>query len=134
MSQLPIGVRGLMASLLVVACAGQPKPSTVGDGLAREHDVITAEELARATPGSSLLNALQTIRPSFLAVRGERTWVTIDGGPIVEQQLLDEIRAADVLEVRLRRGSFSADYLTTFQKGAIRNPDVIAVTTGVRRP
>lgn len=79
--------------------------------------VITRAELQRES-GSTLLEVVRRIRPAFLSSRGMtslesaapiRVLVVIDGMPQGDVDVLQTIRAADVLQVR--RLSVAETYL-----------------------
>jgi hypothetical protein len=105
----------LAASALVAACAGGGR-SAMRRSMPLTR-VITRAEL-QAEAGSSLLEVVRRIRPSFLSSRGAtslqspamiRVLVVIDGMPQGDVDVLQTIRAADVLQVR--RLSVAETYL-----------------------
>jgi hypothetical protein len=132
-----MSVKLLGACVFVVAasaCATHtPPPSTTPDGAAatqqpaanHNRDIITQAELqAPGIPGLSVLEAIQSLRPQYLVVRGQhelpagqvsdgangtkqindnesgKVHVSIDGGRIGPLDDLSNIRAGTVREIR----------------------------------
>jgi hypothetical protein len=119
---------GVLALLAGSACASHPAPSTTPDGQsatqssapARNRDIITREELTKpSVVNMTVLDAVRSLRPHFLTVRGENTiparypdgqvavdqesgkvHASIDGNRIVPIEELSGLRAGSVAEVR----------------------------------
>ena len=120
---------GFAAIILVAAtgCAARQNPPVAGDGATqaaapatRNRDVITKEELtAPSISGLTVLDAVRSLRPHFLNVRGQNTvpakkadgsqvvdqesgkvHASIDGNRIVAVEELAGLRAGTVAEVR----------------------------------
>ena len=98
--------------LLLLACAGQPRGPAP-----RERNVITAEELM-ATHVTSLYQAIQQIRPTFLHDRGYMSvydaraqvpMVYVDNILMGDVDFLQSINTTEVAEVR----KLSAEEATT---------------------
>ena len=116
MDSSTLSLRGMLAaSALVAACAGGGR-SSVRRSMPLT-PVITRAELQRES-GSTLLEVVRRIRPAFLSSRGMtslesaapiRVLVVIDGMPQGDVDVLQTIRAADVLQVR--RLSVAETYL-----------------------
>jgi hypothetical protein len=70
--------------------------------------VVSRAELARVARGQSLLMALQSTRPTWLAGRSARLSVSVDGAPPTDVAVLGAIAASDVVEMRLLRGAAGA--------------------------
>lgn len=89
--------------LAVMACAGGPGPGFP----ARDLDVITAEELTNQT--GTARQVIERLRPGFLRVRGpssimspdaDRIVVYVDNSRMGGVEVLDQIQAMDVEEIR----------------------------------
>ena len=72
-------------SLALSACA-----SSGGTATRRNRDVLTQEELA-LEPGRSLLETIEALRPEWLRVRTNRTFV----GPTLISVIVDGVRQTD---------------------------------------
>lgn len=122
---------GVLILLSATACAsGSSNPAATGSAAVqsgtaanRNRDLITREELsAPAVNGLTVLDAVKSLRPHFLSVRGQNTLpakennnpegkqivdqesgkvhASIDGNKIVPVEELAGIRAGTVVEVR----------------------------------
>lgn len=119
-----------LSVLAIIAGTGCAKPASIpADGssatqaaapTSRNRDVITRDELtAPAVSGLTVLDAVRSLRPQFLTVRGQNTvpakdaygqqlvdqesgkvHASIDGNKIVPIEELSGIRAGTVAEVR----------------------------------
>ena len=145
---------GVMALLLGSACASVPKePSATGATASasqqaepnRNRDLITREELNKPSiVNMTVLDAVRSLRPHFLTVRGTNTaplkdamgnpvvdqesgkvHASIDGNKVVPVEELQGLRAGSVVEVRL------LSIAQAMQKfgGTARNGPVILVKT-----
>ena len=111
---------------LSTACATGSGRSAVTDW--RTADIVTGADLARgATGGESLWNALQRVRPLFLASRRSVKMVSIDGSPVVELSVLHSVLVTEVAEVRLVRASSSITRAAVVPNGQIVTGDVLMV-------
>jgi hypothetical protein len=142
----------LLVLAAATACASHSSPSATGGSASqtavpatRNRDIITVDELhAPAVSGLSVLEAVKTLRPHFLTVRGLNTvpakdadgrqvtdqesgkvHVSLDGNKIVALEELNGIRAGTVIEVRYLNPS------AAMQKfgGTAREGPVILVKT-----
>ena len=122
----PSGYAGLLMVALA-GCATRPAAVPTGDGATqaaatptRNRDIITREELsAPSVNGLTVLDAVKSLRPHFLTVRGQNTvpakdaqgkqlvdqesgkvHASIDGNRIVSVEELAGLRAGTVVEVR----------------------------------
>jgi hypothetical protein len=120
------GFAGFMLVALT-GCATRPAAVPAGDGAtqasaptSRNRDVITKDELmAPSVSGLTVLDAVKSLRPHFLTVRGQNTvpakdaegkqlvdqesgkvHASIDGNRIVPVEELSGLRAGTVVEVR----------------------------------
>ena len=101
-------------------------PGSESSGIA----VVTAQELGRLARQSSILEALQQLRPSILAPRGMTPpLVSIDGSPPAELWILRTIQASSVREVRLNRASAATGRPSIGPDARVTLGDVITVTT-----
>ena len=91
--------------------------------------VVTAQELARFVRQGSLLDALEQIRPSWLAGRGSPPLVSVDGSAPADLSSLRLIPVSTVQEVRLQRASSSVGRSTITPNGNVVVGDVIVVST-----
>jgi hypothetical protein len=149
---------GVLALLAGSACASAPKTEPVTGATAtqqsaaptnRNRDVITRDELNKpSVVNMTVLDAVKSLRPQFLTVRGQNTvpaksgndpingtqlvdqesgkvHASIDGNKVVPLEELGGIRAGAVVEVRFLSPA------AAMQKfgGAARNGPVILVTT-----
>lgn len=120
-----VGVLMLMAGS---ACASRPAPAPAGTvaqasataTAGRNRDIITQDELSHPTiSGLTVMDAVKSLRPHFLTVRGLQTvpakdnngnqvtdqesgkvHASIDGNKIVALEELNGIRAGTVVEIR----------------------------------
>ena len=124
--------RPIIAGLIVVALSGcdtnsestaEGSQATASATPNRNRDLITRDELtAPAVTGLTVLDAIRSLRPQFLTVRGQNTMpakegndpagrqlvdqesgkvhASIDGGKIVPVEELSGIRAGTIVEVR----------------------------------
>jgi hypothetical protein len=147
---------GVMALLVGSACASAPKepPVTTGAAAATQQsaepanhnrDLITHDELMKpSVVNMTVLDAVKSLRPHFLSVRGTNTaplkdatgrpvvdgesgkvHASIDGNKLVPVEELQGIRAGNVVEVRF------LSVAQAMQKfgGTARNGPVILVKT-----
>jgi hypothetical protein len=121
----------IAVALLLTACAPHIKTEPA-DESSRQLDVVTMQELARIAPGTSLSRALSAIRPGIVYVRGTQAMVSVNGGPIVDASVLDDLRVEDIREVRLVRAGFSSRYAPMLIDGQMRVPDVLVITMAPR--
>lgn len=118
---------GVLALLAGSACASAPKtdpitgaPAAQQSAPSRNRDIITRDELTKpSVVNMTVLDAVRSLRPHFLTVRGENTipvrypdgqqavdqesgkvHASVDGNKIVPIEELSGIRAGSVLEVR----------------------------------
>ena len=85
--------------------------------------LLTAKDLERYAPSSTLLQALQIVSP-VLVSRGESVRVMIDNNAPTDAEILNTVLASEVSEVRLIRPSGSARPMTSVSP----NGDVVAGT------
>jgi hypothetical protein len=85
--------------------------------------LLTAKDLERYTPNSTLLQALERTSP-LLVSRDESVRVMIDNNAPTDAGVLNTIRVSEVSEVRLIRGSQSARPMPSVSP----NGDVVAGT------
>ena len=144
---------GIIVILAGGACASAPKtPAATGTTAtqqaaapSRNRDIITREELtAHSVVNLTVLDAVRSLRPQFLTVRGQNTMplkdangnqvvdqesgkvhASVDGGKIVPLDELTGIRAGSIAEVRFLT---PAAAMLQFG-GAARNGPVILVKT-----
>ena len=117
---------------LFMSCASTPNGRSASDA-ARfrgfNGDAVTGSEL-RAEPESSLLTALEAVRPHFLRSRGSTPAVSIDGSPpTTDLSVLRWIQVGEVREVRLVRGAGRSGVAAVQPDGSIVVGDLILVTT-----
>lgn len=121
---------GLIAALAIAGCV-KPRVASGGaevPGTAAANAIVTARELSRFEH-SSLATALGALRPWLHSQRGAPLRVSVDGAPSEELRVLELIRVADVAEVRLIRGSLSAEARATrASNGDLVTGDVLLVT------
>ena len=91
--------------------------------------VVTAQELARLVRQGSLMDALQQLRPSWLATRGTPPLVSVDGSTPTELSYLQLIPVSTVHEVRLQRASSSVGRSMIMPNGDVVVRDLIDVST-----
>jgi len=84
------------------------EPESVATSPSTNPSVVTNAELARAAQTGSLMEALQTVRPLFLAARGGTVIVSVDGFVFPDTSILRDIPVADVCTVRLQRATSAA--------------------------
>jgi hypothetical protein len=118
--------RFLLAMLVMVAaaCASSGAPAAP----ARNPDVITAAEIAPHTGGSAR-QVIERLRPRYLRVRGpssinnadaDRIVVYVDGNRMGGVEVLDQIQADDIAEIRyLGAPDATSRYGTGHSAGAI---------------
>jgi hypothetical protein len=127
----PTALIGL-ALITTAACAGHTAPATNGPdattsstspAASRNRDIITRDELTKASVvNMTVLDAVRSLRPQYLTVRGTNTMAakqdnnpdgkqivdqesgkphaSIDGNKVVALEELSGIRAGSVLEIR----------------------------------
>ena len=110
-------------TIFTSACATTTRPSGPDRSPPVGTVLLTAKDLERYAPGSTLLQALQIVSP-VLVSRGESVRVMIDNNAPTDPEILNTIRASEVFEVRLIRPSASARPMTSVSP----NGDVIAGT------
>lgn len=125
------------AALVVLVSVGCVNRSTIArtraPGISVEHSTrVTADELSRYAGGQSLMEALQRVRPTLLAVRGGRPSVSVDGAPPTDQSILKSISASDVFEVRLVRPGSSESIPAVRANGEVVVGDLLLVLTRKR--
>lgn len=144
-------VFGVVGLLALGACASRPAAVATGAEAtqaaapARNRDVITRDELtAPSVAPLTVLDAVRSLRPHFLTVRGMNTvpaktangeqvtdqesgkvHASIDGGRIVSVDELAGLRAGTVVEVRFLSPAAAMQRFG----GAARQGPVILVTT-----
>jgi hypothetical protein len=91
--------------------------------------VVTGQGLARLVRQGSLMDALQQLRPSWLATRGTPPLVSVDGSTPTELSYLRLIPVSTVHEVRLQRASSSVGRSMIMPNGDVIVGDVIVVST-----
>ena len=91
--------------------------------------LLTVAELSRYAPGTSLLDALQRLRPTFLYPRGTRALISVDGTAATDQDVLSSIPVSVVAEVRLLRATTSVGRSTILPNGDVATGDVLLVLT-----
>src|SRR5436305_14323712 len=64
---------------------------------------LTGQEIAKIARPTSLLDALQRLRPQWLNSHGVAPGVSLDGAPPVDMSLLRDIPAITIQEVRFER-------------------------------
>lgn len=119
-----------LAVLLVsVACAAGSPPGLrrVADRDPSAAAVVSGQELASAT--GSLFEALERLRPWYVAPRLASIFVTIDDSPPTDLSILKTIPAATVYEVQLLRSSSAVGRVAISETGAVILGDIIAVVT-----
>jgi hypothetical protein len=118
------------ALVLSIGCVARPNPGRHAEGaFSSGNSVVTAAELARYTPGTSLLDALQRLRPSLLHPRGASALVSIDGTAPTDQGVLSTIAVSAVAEVRLLRATNSVGKPAILRNGDVTVGDVLLVVT-----
>jgi hypothetical protein len=122
-------VRGLAIVIVSAGCArgaqqSEPRMSPVPSSM-----VVYAEELGRILHPSSLMDALQRLRPAMLQSRGRSPMVSIDGSPPAELAVLGSISVSTVREVRLVRSAGAVGHAGVTANGDIVVGDLILVTT-----
>lgn len=131
---MPFAARcySVLGALLVLSagCVARPNPGRLtGAAAGSGNSLVTAAELSRYTPGTSLLDALQRLRPSFLYPRGTSALVSIDGTAPTDQGVLSSIPVSTVAEVRLLRATNSVGRPTILPNGDVVVGDVLLVLT-----
>lgn len=119
----------LLASL-VTACASHARHESVPTRNATGSNMlVTAQELGKILHPTSLLDALERVRPSMLRSRGRAPMVSIDGSPPAELALLRSISVSSVREVRMVRSAWSAGHAAVTPRGDTVVGDLILVFT-----
>ena len=90
--------------------------------------IVTEQDFARLVAGQTLLDALRSVRPSFLHTRGGTPMVSIDGSAASDLSVLALIPVSHVREVRLQRGGRTV----LRSNGDVVVGDVLIVTTRTR--
>lgn len=118
------------ALVLSIGCVARPNPDRdAGAVSVSENSVLTAAELSRYAPGTSLLDALQRLRPSFLHPRGTSALVSIDRTAPTDLNVLSTIAVSAVAEVRLLRATNSVGKPAILRNGDVAVGDVLLVLT-----
>ena len=96
----------------------------------RSHgETLSSEDFQRCTC-DNVYELLQNARPIWLADRGRRLSVSIDGAMPVDIDFLRNVKVSTVQEVRLVRVRTSAEVApTVLPNGAVEDRDLIIVTT-----
>jgi hypothetical protein len=115
---------------LALGCVARPSTgrSTAATSVSGT-SLITAAELSRYAAGTSLLDALQRLRPNLLRSRGTRALVSIDGTAPTDQGVLSFIPVSTVAEVRLLRATNSVGKPAILGNGEVVLGDVLLVVT-----
>jgi len=115
---------------LSLGCVAQLTPGRHEDAPSLSgNSLVTAAELTRYTPGTSLLDALQRLRPTILYSRGTSALVSIDGTAPTDQDVLRSIPVSTVAEVRLLRATSSVSRATVLTNGDVVVGNVLLVIT-----
>lgn len=126
----------LLIGVFSAACAGRTSMDASRrntPGTASSASVVTAAELSKYA-NSTLLDALSAVRPWLLNGRGTPPSVSIDGAAATDISALRWISVATVAEVRLLRGSGSADARTRLlANGDAISGDVLLVKTRITK-
>lgn len=120
---------GFAFAALAAGCATGPGTTPRTDN-GSSATVVTSQELTRLGKEGTLLDALQSIRPSMLSSRGSRApRVSVDGSPPADLAILGAIPASVVREVRLQRASSSVGQAAIASNGDVIVGDLIFVAT-----
>jgi hypothetical protein len=115
---------------LVAGCAAQAVSSRDATSRFSEGTVVAAQELERIVRQSSLMDALERLRPEWLTPRGGATpAVSVDGAPPAELSILRTISASTVREVRFERSSSSVGHAIVAPNGNVIVGNLIVVTS-----
>ena len=126
----------LIATAVLASCTtGSWGPARdIGDGnRGAPSNVLGSVELSRVTQGTTVLAALEQLRPWFLHARGSVPAASIDGSPPAELSLLKMISVSQVTEVRFLRATSNVGQRAVMPNGDIVTGDVILVLTRKRR-
>lgn len=130
---MPFAVRCwpvLGALVLAIGCVVRPNPARhKAAASVSGNSLVTAAEFSRYAPETSLLDALQRLRPTFLYPRGTSALVSVDGTAPTDQGVLSSIPVSMVVEVRLLRATNSVGKPTVLRNGDVAVGDVLLVVT-----
>lgn len=122
----------LVATGVLAACTtGSWRPArNVSDGnRGAASNVLGPAELSRVTQGTTVLAALEHLRPWFLHARGSVPTASLDGSPPAELSMLRMISVSQVVEVRFLRATSNVGQRAVMPNGNIVSGDVILVLT-----
>lgn len=124
-------LRALVLATVAAGCASAPirRPAAERNPvIGSSSDIIGLPELSRLSPGLSVMDAVEHVRPWFLRPRGSVSTASVDGSPPSDVSVLSLIPVSHVKEVRLLRGDVGAP-VAHRPDGTVVVGDVILVTT-----